>query len=129
MLLKVLFGAIAFFVGFKFLKSLLSTGTINNFVVEQNASKSISSLRKVQLDDVADKVYGSMDGLGTWNEDWKRQMKKVNSDPEYIYMVSSFGKREGANLAEWISSEAQITASEINEVNNNYKNKGMTTRI
>jgi hypothetical protein len=111
------------------LRKVFTVGALNQAVVTAQAGSNISAERRYELGQTADALYASMDGVGTWESDWLKNMKKVQNDNEYIYLVSAFGEKEGSTLAEWIGSEWTITDSMINEVNDYYSSLGMTSRV
>lgn len=126
---KYLVIALVVILAYYLLKKLFSVGSINTAFQTVQAGSNLTGDRRLQIDQIADAVYASMDGVGTYYNDFRTEMKKINTDDEFVYLQASFGEREGSNLAEWIGSEVQITSSAKQEINDNYASKGMTSRI
>jgi hypothetical protein len=126
---KYLVIALVVILAYYLLKKLFSVGSFNTAFQTVQAGSSLTGERRLQIDQIADAVYSSMDGAGTWTSDFKTEMKKINNDAEFVYLQASFGQREDANLAEWIGSEYAITSGVKEDVNSNYQSKSMTSRI
>ena len=110
-------------------KKVFTVGTINQAVVGMQAASNISSTRRYELDQVADGLYASMDGAGTYYNDWEAEMRKIKNDDEFRYVVASFGEREGSNLTSWIGTEVMLSQGSIQNVNSYFASLGMTSRV
>ena len=110
-------------------KKVFQVGALNTAFVTAQAGSNLTSQRRFELDAVADALYVSMDGPGTFYNDFQTQMKKIKTDDEFIYVKASFGEREGSGLTEWIGSEWQITQDNIDTINNYWSTFGMTSKI
>jgi len=126
---KILVIILVIIVAVYIFKRVFTVGVLNQAVVTAQAGSNISASRRYEIGQIADSVYVAMDGPGTWENAWVSNMKKINSDNEYIYLVSAFGEKEGSTLTEWIGSEYFITSTMKNEVNDYYASLGMTSRV
>lgn len=105
-------------------------GDLNKQTYSNQQTKNLDVGTKATLSDTADGLEAAMKGWGTWDTDWLRLMKSINSDAEFLYMESAFGTRDGLNLRAYIGSESDLkNGGEIPEVNANYSEKGMKTRL
>lgn len=86
--------------------------------------------RKSELAQIADAVYGSMAGPGTWFMDFQDEMVKIDTDDEFVYFDTvAFGKRDGYSLREWISGEWAIDGYIKDWINDQYQAKGMKRHL
>ena len=95
----------------------------------REAKANLTSERKTFLLALSDKTYQSMEGFGTYYNDFVRYMISIENDYEFIYFVSVFGKKGGFNFFEWYSDETALSGSVLDIVNNDYSSKGMTNRL
>lgn len=64
---------------------------------------------------IANAMYASMNGIGTYYYDFYNLVKKIKNNADFILVSQAFGNREGSNLIQWVGSEAQINKKIVNQ--------------
>lgn len=119
--------------------------TTEDLKKELDANNDVKNLNKVGVyksfsletyKKVANELYEFMDGVGTDEASILKKMTfYVKNDVDFINLFSAFGYRNpsntwfgtGGDLRYWLKSD--LSTFYINQINDNYKSKGMLKRI
>lgn len=85
------------------------------------------SYPKSQYEDLADKLYNAMDGIGTYDDDVMEVFDALQNNVDYLELKAQFGEREGYSMIEWLNSD--MDSGEIEEINGKLQSKGIQYRI
>lgn len=76
---------------------------------------------------LAEGLYEAMDGIGTYYNEIEKIMSQLNSDEDWNLLNSSFGRKEGYTMLQWLKGD--LSDSEIEKINLLLRRNGLTKQI
>lgn len=80
-----------------------------------------------QYTDLANQLYNSVEGMGTWDDELDEVFNQLNNDIDFLLLKSSFGLRDGYTMQEWLNGDLSDGRKE--DINSVLSIKGITYRI